>query len=245
MYDVLLQPGKSVVQKIDLFGFFPQANADALGRFAGFLNGVLSQRDEFSTTLNIDGDTIGGPAIFDDVLFNQIAMTAKTGPPFGSEQNAGLAAVSYNVLPHDVVGIAVPDGDPLPFDIEDHILFCQSVFHTPAEEESDLTSFKLVTAHDGSLGTRSRMQAETRVIMAVAVLNRDIVTNLPTDAIAIVMPGRHVADQDLIDILKEDAAPIVAIQVFIVRSITIECQAFNDKIVDLFTRDQREQCRTR
>ena len=45
------------------------------------------------------------------------------------------------------------------------------------------------------------MQAKSRVVVAVTVLNRDVVADLPTDAIAVVMPCRHVADQDLVDIL--------------------------------------------
>ena len=147
----MLESGKSVVHEIDLFRFLTQANADSLGRFAGFRDRVLSKRYLFGAPLNVDGDTICGAAVFDNVLFNQISVSTETGSAFGPEQDAGLPTISHDVLPHDVVCIAVADRDPLPFNIEDRVLFSQTVFHSPAEEQSDLTPFKLVTTHDGSL----------------------------------------------------------------------------------------------
>ena len=78
------------------------------------------------------------------------------------------------------------------------------------------------------------------MVMAVTIFDRHVVTDLPTDPVTVVVSRRHFSDQNLIDVLQEDAATIIAIQVFIVGSIAVERQVFNDQMIDLFAGDQRE-----
>jgi len=56
------------------------------------------------------------------------------------------------------------------------------------------------------------MQAKPGVVVAVTVLDDDVVANLPTDSVAVVVPGFDIADRVAIAVLEEDAAGIIAVE---------------------------------
>ena len=85
------------------------------------------------------------------------------------------------------------------------------------------------------------MQTQSRVIVAMTVFNRDIMTNLPTDSVAVVLPGGDLTYLNVIDVLKEDTSRIVSVQFFVVGSIPIQRQILDDQVFDLFPGYQREQ----
>ena len=170
-------------------------------------------------------------------------MAAERGSSFGAEQNAGLAAVADDVLADEVVGVAVADRNPLAFDVEDRVLLGQPEFHAPAEEEADLAAFEFVPPHDGPLRTRTRVQAQPRVIVAVTVLDRHVVADLPTDAVAVVIPRRDLPDQHVAHVLQEDAATVVAVEVLVVLAVAVERELLDDEVLRLFARHEREERR--
>ena len=75
---------------------------------------------------------------------------------------------------------------------------------------------QLVVADDRPLRAGAGVQAEAGVVVAVAVLDDHVVADLPADAVAVVVAGRHAADRDAAAILQEDAAGVVAVEVVVV-----------------------------
>ncbi len=60
------------------------------------------------------------------------------------------------------------------------------------------------------------------MIVAVTVFHCDVVTDLPADAVAVVVEGGHPADRDVAAVLQEDAAGVVAVQVLVVGPVAVE-----------------------
>ena len=73
--------------------------------------------------------------------------------------------------------------------------------------------FDPVVAHQGALRTRTRVQTQVLVVVAVAVLHDDIVGDLPTDAVPVVVARFHAADGNVATVLQKNAAGVVAVEV--------------------------------
>ena len=88
------------------------------------------------------------------------------------------------------------------------------------------------------------MQTQIGVVVAVAVLNDDIMTNLPTDPVTVVIARRHVATCDAIAVLHEDTTGVVPIQILVLLAIAIESNVFDHDVRNVISRENREQrCR--
>ena len=85
------------------------------------------------------------------------------------------------------------------------------------------------------------MDTKICVVVAVAVFNHDIMTDLETDAVTVVIACFYVAENVPIAILQKDAATVVAVKVFTVRTITIERNVLNQYVCCMFARQQGEQ----
>jgi hypothetical protein len=79
--------------------------------------------------------------------------------------------------------------------------------------------------------------------VAAAPFHGDVVGNLPTDAVAVVVSRRHVANRDATAVLQEDAARVVAVEVFVVRPIAVQSQALDADVGDILAVEQGEETR--
>src|SRR3954464_14992591 len=85
------------------------------------------------------------------------------------------------------------------------------------------------------------MQAETRVIRTLAILDHHIVADLPTDAIAVVVSSDHPTNLNAVAVLHEDAARVIAIELIVVVAIPIEHEILDADVLHEFTAEDREQ----
>ena len=74
------------------------------------------------------------------------------------------------------------------------------------------------------------MHAKVRVVVAVAILHDHIVTDLKTDAVAVVIPSCHAAERVAVAVLQKDTTSVVAVEVFAVRTVAVERDIFNDHV---------------
>ena len=77
-------------------------------------------------------------------------------------------------------------------------------------EVPDPVPFEPVAAHHGSLRAGAGMQAEVGVVVAVAILDHDVMADLPANPVAVVIAGLHVPDVVAVAILQEDGAHVGA-----------------------------------
>jgi len=78
------------------------------------------------------------------------------------------------------------------------------------------------------------MNAQVGIVVAVAVLDLHIVTDLKADAIAVIISRGDISNRVTITVLQKDTATIVAIQIGIVFSIPVQGQIFNQDIFCIF-----------
>ena len=78
------------------------------------------------------------------------------------------------------------------------------------------------------------MNSEIRVVMAVTVLDDDIVTDLETDTIAVVITCFDIAEDVAITILQKNATSVVAIEVFAIRTISVERNVLDQYVCRMF-----------
>jgi hypothetical protein len=76
---------------------------------------------------------------------------------------------------------------PYKFVSFNHVVFRQSILDAPAPENALTVSFKAVSANDRPLRTRSGMDAKVRVVMAVTILDHNIMADLKADTVAVVV----------------------------------------------------------
>src|SRR5262245_53624135 len=87
------------------------------------------------------------------------------------------------------------------------------------------------------------MQSEPGVIAALAVLDRDIVTNLPTDPVAAVVASDYLAEDDVGTVLEEDAPGGVAVQFFVVCPVPVQGEILDYDVGQELATEDREQGR--
>ena len=122
--------------------------------------------------------------------------------------------------------------------------FGQSVFDTPAPEETQAVSLEPTIANQRPLRTGSRMYAKIRVIVAMTVFDFDVVTDLKADPVAVVVASLDSPQRVSVAVLQEDTAAVVAIEVLGIRTIAIERDVLDGDVRGTFTRQQRKQRRT-
>ena len=66
------------------------------------------------------------------------------------------------------------------------------------------------------------MQAQVGVVVAMAAFDPHVVADLPTDAVAMVVPRHEVAKREPGTVLAENAAGVVAVEMFVLRSVPVE-----------------------
>ena len=71
-------------------------------------------------------------------------------------------------------------------------------------------------------------------MQAAAICHRHIVTDLPGNAIPVIVPRFDVIDTDTLTILHENTAGIVPVEVLIVRPVSIKDEITDFNIADLF-----------
>ena len=180
--------------------------------------------------MHVDGDAVFRTAVGDAVAFHAVAVRSERLAAFRPKEHAHLAALGDVVVADHVVGIAVANGDAVRPALLDDVLLGQAVLHAPAEENADIIAFDLITADYRPLRPGTGVQTEAGVIVAVAILDQDIVADLPTDAVAVVIAGRDAANGETITVLEEDAAGVVAVQVIVVGFVAVERDVFDDDI---------------
>ena len=85
------------------------------------------------------------------------------------------------------------------------------------------------------------MEAEAGVVVALAVLDEDVVADLPADAVAVVVAGDHPAEGQPAAILEEDAAGVVAVEVVVVGPVAVDGQVLDRDVGDVLGREEGEE----
>src|SRR6185369_15434204 len=181
----------------------------------------------FGRTLHVDGHAIGRAAIDDAVVLDSIAIAGEVFAAFGPKEHADLRAVQNFIARHEIVRVAVANGDTDPV-ADQLVVFRQAILHTPAEEDPDIVPLDAAVANNRPLRTGTRMQAQTGMVFRNAVLDEHIMANLPTDAVAVVVARLHTADGDTTAILEKNAAGVVAVEVVVVRLVPVEREILDD-----------------
>src|SRR5262249_61127740 len=138
-----------------------------------------------------------------------IAVWGERLAALAAEQHADLAAAADVIVADEVVGIAMADGDAEVAGVLDDVLLGQAVLDAPAEEQPDGVPLQLVATDGGPLRPGARVQAQVGIVVTVTALDGHIVTDLPADAVAVGLAGRHAADRHPPAIPKPDKARVV------------------------------------
>ena len=85
------------------------------------------------------------------------------------------------------------------------------------------------------------MQSEIRIVVTVTVFYHNIMADLKTNAVPVVVPSGDAFQSVSIAILEKDAAPEITVQILIVFAVAIESQIFDDHVGCPFAREQWEK----
>ena len=85
------------------------------------------------------------------------------------------------------------------------------------------------------------MQSKPGVVVAVAVLDDDVVANLPTDSVAVVIPGLDIANRVTITVLQKDTAGVISVEQGVVLRVAVEREIFDDHVLREFAGEQGKQ----
>ena len=84
------------------------------------------------------------------------------------------------------------------------------------------------------------MQAQVCVVVAVAVLHDHIMTDLPADAVTIIVVRSQPSHLNVVAILQPDTASVIAVEVCVILAIAIEGKVFNNNILDVLATEKRK-----
>ena len=79
------------------------------------------------------------------------------------------------------------------------------------------------------------------MIVAVAIFRQHVMADLPTNAIPVVIPRRHTAHRDPVAVLHPDTACIIAIQISVIRFVSIQRDVLDGHAGDVLAAEQREE----
>jgi hypothetical protein len=114
-------------------------------------------------------------------------------------EDADLAAA-------DDVVVVVTDRDAVVGVSADSVLLGEDVSHVPAPEAADRASLEPVVADQGALRARAWVHAEVGVVVRIAGFDHCVIANLKADTVAIVVPGRDVAEGEPVGVLQKTRA---------------------------------------
>ncbi len=238
------EPFNLVGRHRDRAGPGADADADPVHRPARLAQVVGGQGDRLGFALHVDADALVRPAVHDAVALQPVAVRRERLAALRPEQHADLAAAQDRVLPDEVVGVAVADGNARRAAVLDQVLLRQAVPDAPAKEEADGVALQPVGPDDRPLRPGAGVQAEPGVVVAVAVLDPHVVADLPADAVAVVVAGRHAAQGDPPAVLQEHAAGVVAVEVGVVLLVAVQGDVLDGDVGDVLAAQDREQGRS-
>src|SRR5262245_38034069 len=218
--------------QLDVAGLLAQTDADAAGTAARLLDAIAANRDVLGFALDFDGNAVLGAAVGNAVALQPIAVWGERLAALAAEQHADLAAAADVIVADEVVGIAMADGDAEVAGVLDDVLLGQAILDAPAEEQADGVPLQLVATDDGSLRAGAGVQAQVGIIVTVTALDGHIVTDLPADAVAVGLAGRHAAGRYPTAILKPDTAGVVAGEVSAVLAVAVQRQVLDHNVGD-------------
>lgn len=180
-------------------------------------------------------------AVLNLIVLNHVAIGPEIETTvFVAEQNSKLAAVSNLIVSHDVVGIVVSDGNAVQLVPVDHIVFRQPVLDAPAPEDPLTVSLQFVASNSLAAGTLIPDGRRRSVfVVAVTVFDDHIMADLEADPVTVVVASCHAAKCVAIAVLHKISA-IIAIEVFTVIAISIECDVFDNDIRRVLTGEAAE-----
>src|SRR5262249_53182868 len=95
-------------------------------------------------------------------------------------------------------------------------------------------------ADDGALRAGAGVQAELGVVLGGAALDEDVVTDLPADAVAVVVGCDDAAEDEPVTVLEEAAAAVVAVEVLVLLTVAGERQVLDGHVADVLAGDEGE-----
>ena len=193
-------------------------------------------------TGDINSDAVRTSAVRDVVVFHHISVRPEVLASWViSKQNSDPAAVGDSVVAHDVVGVIVTDRHAVTAIAIQVVVFRQSELDAPAPEESLVVAIHSVGPYQRALRSGPGMNAQIRVVMAVAVLHHNVVTDLKTDAVTVVIPSRHAVHGVSIAVLQEDTATVVAIEICAIGLVAVQDKILDNNVGRVFTGQKRKQ----
>ena len=79
------------------------------------------------------------------------------------------------------------------------------------------------------------------MVMRMTILHHHIVADLPAHAIAIVVARLHLAEGQPTTVLRKNTPGVIAVEVFIVRSVAIKGDVFNGHMLHMLAVQNREK----
>src|SRR5215831_4959196 len=77
--------------------------------------------------------------------------------------------------------------------------------------------------------------------MAVTLFHVNVMTDLPADAVAVVLASSHLTNADVPAVLEEDTTRVVAVQVGVLCLVTVERQVLDGDPGNLLTAQDRKE----
>ena len=74
------------------------------------------------------------------------------------------------------------------------------------------------------------MDAEICVVVAMAILDENVVTDLKANSISVVVAGLDVADGIAVTVLEKDAASVVSVQFVVVFAVAVKDEVLNHHV---------------
>src|SRR5260370_19769820 len=196
--------------------------------------------DRLCLPLNIDSDTAFLVEPQDPVLLDAVPIPFECRCAFLPDQDAYRSACPDVVVADDIVSIVMSDGDAVPLAALDVVLLGERPLDPPAEKETLIVANHAVPPDHGTLRAGARVEAESRVIVAVAILPQHVVANLPAYAIAVVVTRRDFAISDRVAVLHPDKAGVVSVQISVVRFVAVERNIFDGDVRNVLAAEERE-----
>ncbi len=123
----------------------------------------------------------------------------------------------------------------------DLVALGQPVTDPPTKEHADRVPLDPVVPHQRPLRPAARMQTQVGVVVRMTVLDQHVVTNLPTDPVAVVVPSLDTIHHDPVAVLQENAAAVVPVQIGVLLQVPVQSDVPDRNVVDMVAGNQREQ----
>jgi len=86
------------------------------------------------------------------------------------------------------------------------------------------------------LGSGTVVHAQVLIVVAMTILNQYVMADLKADSISVVISSRHTPDLVSLAVLQENATTIIPVEVFVIRSISVDRYVFDDDIAGVLAR---------